>query len=40
MNIEDLREKIYKEQFWGHKDGIECDKANEVLKILVKILFY
>jgi hypothetical protein len=36
-NLNELREKIYKQQFWEYDYDNGCEKANEVLKSLEKI---
>ncbi len=36
-NLNELREKIYKKQFWEYDYDNGCEKANEVLKSLEKI---
>lgn len=35
--MEELREKIYKEQFWEYDYDNGCEKANEVLKSIENI---
>jgi hypothetical protein len=35
--MEELREKIYKEQFWEYSYDNGCEKANEVLKSIENI---
>jgi hypothetical protein len=35
--MKELREKIYKEQFWEYDYDNGCEKANEVLKSLEKL---
>jgi hypothetical protein len=37
MSSEELREKIYKEQFWEYNYDEGCEKANEVLKSIENI---
>ena len=37
MNSEELRKKIYKEQFWEYNYDEGCEKANEVLKSIENI---
>jgi len=36
-NLNELREKIYKQQFWEYDYDNGCEKANEVLQSLEKI---
>jgi hypothetical protein len=36
-NLNELREKIYKQQFWEYDSDNGCEKANEVLESLEKI---
>ena len=36
-NLNELREKIYKQQFWEYDYDNGCEKANEVLESLEKI---